>query len=74
MKKIFGYILLLFFGISLNAQNEKFEREAFKLKVAIDSVNFYQQDILKSPYFVKEKILQIYPSEKVFIETEIKSD
>jgi hypothetical protein len=74
MKKIFSLILLLIIGFSLNAQNEKPEREAFKLKVAIDSVNFYQQDVAKSPYFVKEKILQIYPSEKIFIETEIKSD
>lgn len=74
MKKIFSLILLLFFGVSLNAQNEKPEREAFKLKVAIDSINFYQQDVSKSPYFVKNKILQIYPSEKIFIEAEIKSD
>ncbi len=74
MKKIFSLILLLIIGFSLNAQNEKPEREAFKLKVAIDSVNFYQQDVAKSPYFVKEQILQIYPSEKIFIETEIKSD
>jgi len=74
MKKTFSLILMLFFGISLNAQNEKSERDAFKLKVAIDSVNFYQQDVSKSPYFVKDKILQIYPSEKIFIETEIKSD
>ena len=74
MKKTLSILVLLIFGISLNAQNEKPEREAFKLIVAIDSVNFYQQDVAKSPYFVKDKILQIYPSEKIFIETEIKSD
>lgn len=74
MKKTLSIILLLIFGISLNAQNEKPEREAFKLKVAIDSVNFYQQDVAKSLYFVKDKVLQIYPSEKIFIETEVKSD
>ncbi|MBR9915280.1 MAG: hypothetical protein GYB32_10725 [Algicola sp.] len=74
MKKTISIILLLIFGISLNAQNEKPEREAFKLKIAIDTVNFYQQDVGKSPYFVQDKILQIYPSEKIFIETEVKSD
>ena len=74
MKKTLSILVLLIFAISLNAQNEKPEREAFKLIVAIDSVNFYQQDVAKSPYFVKDKILQIYPSEKIFIETEIKSD
>ena len=74
MKKILTLAFLLFIGITSNAQNNKPKREAFKLKVAIDSLNFYQQDIPESPYFVEDKILQIYPSEKVFIETEIKSD
>ncbi|GGI56056.1 hypothetical protein [Winogradskyella haliclonae] len=65
--------------ISLNflllyGQNDKPERNAFLLRVEIDSVNYYQQEVIKSPYFVKEKILQIYPSEKLYIETEIKSD
>lgn len=74
MKETFSLILILIFGYSLNAQNEKPERDAFKLNITIDSVYFYQQDVAKSPYFVKDKILQIYPSENIFIETEIKSD
>ena len=67
-------LLIFFLSISINAQNDKPERESFELKVAIDSVDYYQQEVVKSPYFVKEKILQIYPTEKIFIEAEIKSD
>jgi len=68
------FSLFLIFSVFAKAQNEKPDREAFTLKVAIDTINFYQQEVPKSPYFVKDKILQIYPSEKLFIETEIKGD
>ncbi len=39
------------------AQNDKPNREPFVLKLAVDSVNYYQQEIQKSPYFVKDNIL-----------------
>ena len=56
------------------AQNEKPNREPFVLKLAVDSIHFYQQEIQKSPYFVKDNILQIFPSEKINIEVEIEND
>ncbi|WP_298514607.1 hypothetical protein [uncultured Kordia sp.] len=65
---------LLIFSIYAHAQNEKPNRDAFVLTVAVDTVNYYQQDVPISPYFVKDKILQIYPTEKLFIETEVKAD
>lgn len=74
MKKIKILLFLILSVASTNAQNKKNERDSFQLKVAIDSVNYYKQEIPKSPYFVENKILQIYPSEKIFIEAEIKSD
>lgn len=67
-------LIVTIFSISVYAQNEKPERDAFELSITIDTINFYKQDVLKSPYFVKEKILQIYPTEKIFIEAEIKAD
>ncbi|MBL3549440.1 MULTISPECIES: hypothetical protein [Chryseobacterium] len=48
-------------------------RDAFTLKLKVDSVRFYQQEIKKSPYFVKDDILQIYPGEHLFIEAEVKN-
>ena len=53
------------------AQNEIINREALTLELMVDSVNYYSQDIMESPYFVKENILQIYPGEELFIEVEI---
>jgi hypothetical protein len=67
-------LIILVFSISINAQNEKPERDSFVLSMALDSINYYEQEVLKSPYFVKEKIIQIYPSEKIFIEAEVKAD
>lgn len=73
MRKIFLVVLLLTFGKHYS-QTEKTNREAFELKLAVDSIHYYQQDVKVSPYFVKEKILQIYPSEKIFVEVELKKD
>ncbi len=56
------------------SQNEKPNRDAFVLKLALDSTSYYQQEIQKTPYFVKDNILQIYPSEKINIEVEIEND
>jgi hypothetical protein len=53
------------------SQNDKPERDGFQLKLAVDSINFYEQQVNKMPYFVKEKVLQIYPTEKIFIEVDV---
>ena len=62
---IYGLTSLLAFS-----QNDKPERSGFTLKMPVDSVQFYEQEVKKTPYFVKDKIIQIYPTEKVFIEVE----
>lgn len=74
MKKTTATLLLLMSIGTTFAQNEKPNREPFTLKLPIDSINFYQQEIPKSPYFVKDNILQIFPSEKINIEVELKND
>jgi hypothetical protein len=53
---------------------EKKNRETYTLKLAVDSEQYYSMEVPQSAYFVKEKVLQIYVSEKVLIETEIKGD
>lgn len=57
-----------------SAQNLKPQREALTLKLPVDGVRFYEEEIKSSPYFVHENILQIYPSEKLFIEVELQHD
>jgi hypothetical protein len=72
MKKFL--ILVVFFSISLvQAQNLKPNRDAFALKVQVNSKQFYAQQVNDSPYFAEEKTLQIYADEKVFIEVEVEN-
>lgn len=73
MKLIIAILFSLTFSIC-NSQNEKLTREAFKLNLAVNEKQYYCMDVANTPYMVKEKILQIYPGEKIFIETEVKSD
>jgi len=53
------------------AQTEHLNRKPFTLKLAVDSVNYYEQEIKESPYFVSDEVLQIYPGEKLFVETNV---
>lgn len=73
MKSIILVLLNLSALLSF-AQNEKTNRDSFYLNIVVDSDNNYGMDIQTSPYFVKDYILQIYPTEKLFIETELKND
>jgi hypothetical protein len=67
-------LITLFLHSLCNAQNARPEREAFILKLAVDGEQYYNMEVNKTPYFVKEKILQIYPGDQLLIETEIKGD
>lgn len=73
MKKII-YLILIFLTSYCYSQNEIKEREPFILKLAVDNDQFYQMNVEKSKYFVKENIIQIYPTEKLNVEVEIKND
>lgn len=73
MKKLL-YLVLTFATSFSYSQNEVKEREPFTLKLLVDNDQFYQMNVDKSKYFVKENILQIYPSEKINIQVEIKND
>ena len=73
MKNTLIIFCFLIFSLCV-AQNEKVNREAFTLNLAVDAEHDYSMKVEPTPYFVKEKVLQIYPSEKIFIEAEIKGD
>jgi hypothetical protein len=74
LKKLITPLLILMCVGILKGQNEKPNRESFNLTVVLDSINFYEQIVDKTPYFVQNHILQIYPSEKLNIEVEIQND
>lgn len=69
IKTLFFLLTSLFSTYSF-AQNTKEFREEFTLKIPVDSVQFYQQEVPKSKYFVQEGVLQIFPGENLFVETE----
>ncbi len=71
--KYFIYIttLLLCFSIAKSQSNEQINREAFNLKLAVDSINFYKADIPSSPIVNPDNSVQIYPGEKLFLEFEL---
>ena len=71
VKTVLTILLSLTLGFSY-AQNEVTNREEFTLKLPVDGEQFYEQKVEKSPYFVKENVLQLYSGEKLFIEVEIK--
>ena len=73
MKKI-QFIIIASLANFCYSQNEIKEREPFVLKLAVDNEQFYQMDVPKSKYFVKKNSIQIYPTEKLNIEVEIKND
>ena len=73
MKKLFFLLFTLITSFSY-AQNEITERQPFTLELAIDNEQYYQMQVDKSHYFVKNNVLQIYPTEKLNIEVEIKND
>ncbi|RXR18867.1 hypothetical protein [Flavobacterium stagni] len=73
MKKII-LTSLLSISFSMTSQNEVQKRNNFKLEIAANETQQYVADIPEGPYFVKDKILQIYCGEKIFVECEIESD
>ncbi|TGD57902.1 hypothetical protein [Flavobacterium humi] len=69
--KHFLLLFTLFITTLSIAQNN---RKAFTLHIAANETQDYKAEIPESPYFVKEKILQIYCGEKIYVECEITAD
>ncbi|WP_431244787.1 hypothetical protein ACQ9BO_11320 [Flavobacterium sp. P21] len=70
MKQI---IIILTLSVTFFSFAQK-NRKAFSLEIAVNETQQYKAEIPESPYFVKEKLLQIYCGEKVFVECEIAGD
>lgn len=64
-------IILFLLTLNCFAQDKRSE---LKVDLVFNMENNYSVTIPESPYFVKEKVLQIYPGEELNIETEIKGD
>ena len=69
-KSILFPFFLLFCILSFSQE----KRNAISLEIAADKEHQYSAEIPESPYFVAEKILQIYCGENLLIECETKAD
>lgn len=70
--KIFLTLILSLTTLLVHSQNDKPERASYTLKLPVDSINFYEQEVKSGPYFVADKVLQMYATETIFIEVETK--
>jgi hypothetical protein len=64
---------ILIFLLTLNCFAQE-KRSELKVDLVFDAENNYSATIPESSYFVKEKVLQIYPGEELNIEAEIQND
>ncbi len=71
--KILTFIIALIISqtICLGQDNDLPMREAFKLQMAVDTVNFYEVDIDPGKYVLPDNTIQLYPGEEIFVELEL---
>jgi hypothetical protein len=70
MKRILILANLVLFTLTFGQE----KRVAFTLEIAADETHQYSAEIPESPYFVKDKILQMYCGEKLLVECELNKD
>lgn len=73
-KTIFEFWVLFTFPLYIIAQNKITVRDSFNLTLMIDETSFFESLVEESPYFIKNDILTIYPTESLNIEVNIKND
>jgi len=70
MKKLL-FIALLLVSTCMYAQDSTLlKRVPYKLTVAVDNKNFYEEDIKATPYVLPDRTIQLYPGETVYVEVE----
>jgi len=67
-------LLLVFCSTMVLAQNDQPMREAYRLSIAANVTQQYGMEVKATPYFVKEKVLQLFCGESVFVECEVEGD
>jgi len=73
MRKLIFLIVLVINAICYS-QNEVPQREPFTLNLIVNNNEPYVMDLKKGDYFINKKVLQIYSSEKLNVEVELKND
>ena len=71
MKKFFTLLFISFCLINHIFAQDSNERESFDLVLAVDEEQYFSAKIDKSQYVIMDKIIQIFPGEKVYIEADV---
>lgn len=72
MKKQLLLLLVLFTTVYACGQDTSLlKRPAYKLTVAVNKNNFYEEDLKAGPYVLPDKTIQLYPGETVYAEVEV---
>jgi hypothetical protein len=71
-KNLFALAFILFAFAAAAQENDLPVRTAYKMKMAMDTTNYFQMDVKADPYIFPDRSLQIYPGEKLFIEVKNK--
>jgi hypothetical protein len=70
MKKLLSIALLLVSTCLYAQDSTLLKRVPYKLTVAVDKNNFYEEDIKATPYVLPDRTIQVYPGETVYVEVE----
>jgi hypothetical protein len=69
LKRIFVFLVCFFLITNLYSQSDSSNlRPAFKLKLLVNSKQFYTAPLGETRYIINDTIIQIFPGEKLFIE------
>jgi hypothetical protein len=68
--RIFGFLVCFFLITNIYAQSDSSNlRPSFELKLKVNSKQFYTAPLGETKYIINDTIIQIFPGEKLFIET-----
>lgn len=68
------HLLLIFICSIAHGQNDKPDRGIFDIKLVIDENETLERQIESLPYFVDDKIIQLFPNDKIFVEAETENN
>jgi len=66
-------LLLIYLMVPFNSKGQEtaiLKRTAYTLKIYVDNVNFYEDEIGATPYVFPNNGMQIYPGETIYVEVD----
>ena len=71
MKRICTLLVISLCLINIIFAQDNNDRDSFELVLAVDEEQYFSAKIDKSQYIIRDKIIQIFPGEKIYIEADV---